>query len=186
MKVTESIIQNRLARMFRFDGGLKIIVPNAVMSWGECDLLTMTKAGYLREYEIKLSKADFLADRKKRHDVRIEGARFSDWKKNYKEMSKLEWLASEYNKSVKEFTYVISGFEIEEYELPDYAGLMVFNPDSWQISEIRAPKKLGGKKADERLQIYLLQKCMYRMLDNMARWDDNAYNKSKEGSKIIA
>lgn len=44
-----------------------IVVPN--VSWGllphEADLIAMTDAGYLSEVEIKVSKADFLADREK-------------------------------------------------------------------------------------------------------------------------
>lgn len=46
-----------------------LIVPN--ISWGmglhECDLLICTKAGYLWEVEIKVSKADLKKDREKYH-----------------------------------------------------------------------------------------------------------------------
>jgi hypothetical protein len=46
-----------------------IIVPN--VSWGlgvhECDLLSVTKAGYATEIEIKVSRQDIKADFKKRH-----------------------------------------------------------------------------------------------------------------------
>lgn len=48
----------------------QIIVPN--VSWGlglshECDLLCLTPSEYLVEYEIKISKSDFLRDFKKWH-----------------------------------------------------------------------------------------------------------------------
>lgn len=46
-----------------------LIVPN--ISWGfgvhECDLMIVTKAGYAYEVEIKISKSDLMADKKKRH-----------------------------------------------------------------------------------------------------------------------
>ncbi len=46
-----------------------LIVPN--VHWGlflhECDLLVITKAGYAWEIEIKVSKADLIADKKKEH-----------------------------------------------------------------------------------------------------------------------
>jgi hypothetical protein len=47
-----------------------IVVPN--VTWGmdlgyEADLLVMTPAGYLYEVEIKISKSDLKADRKKYH-----------------------------------------------------------------------------------------------------------------------
>lgn len=46
-----------------------VIVPN--VSWGfgihECDILCVTKSGYLYEIEIKISRSDLRADSKKRH-----------------------------------------------------------------------------------------------------------------------
>ena len=48
----------------------KLIVPN--ISWGmnglhECDILVLSRAGYATEIEIKISKADLLKDKEKRH-----------------------------------------------------------------------------------------------------------------------
>ena len=52
-----------------FNHRINIIVPN--ISWGmnlhECDLLVLTKSGYAYEIEIKTSKADLKADKKKKH-----------------------------------------------------------------------------------------------------------------------
>lgn len=59
-----------------------IVVPNAsfgMVRWlpgntergfdelHECDILKVTPAGYATEFEIKVSKSDFLADKKKKH-----------------------------------------------------------------------------------------------------------------------
>jgi len=53
-----------------FDPCKNLIVPN--VSYGmiryECDLLLMSKSGYLTEIEIKISKQDLKKDRKKRHN----------------------------------------------------------------------------------------------------------------------
>lgn len=58
----------------QFGVNQKIIVPN--VGWGmfianrplhECDLLICTKSNYLWEVEIKVSKADLMADKKKLH-----------------------------------------------------------------------------------------------------------------------
>lgn len=63
-----SLIQLRLGQ---WAGGFRkqIVVPN--VSWGllnhECDLVVCSKSGYLTEFEIKRSYADFLADFRKRH-----------------------------------------------------------------------------------------------------------------------
>lgn len=48
---------------------MNLIVPN--VSWGlvnhECDLLSMSKSGYLTEIELKVSKSDLMNDFKKSH-----------------------------------------------------------------------------------------------------------------------
>ena len=43
--------------------GHEIVVPNVSWSWllWEADLISITKAGYMNEYEIKISKQDFEA-----------------------------------------------------------------------------------------------------------------------------
>ena len=55
-----------------FDYRMNLIVPN--VHWGlnmhECDLLIVSKAGYCTEVEIKISRADLRADKKKRHGHR--------------------------------------------------------------------------------------------------------------------
>ena len=57
-----------------FDYRVNLIVPNVY--WGfdldmhECDLLIVSKAGYMTEVEIKISKADLKKDREKLHGHR--------------------------------------------------------------------------------------------------------------------
>jgi hypothetical protein len=51
------------------------VVPN--VSWGldlnhECDLLSVTPAGWATEYEIKVSKSDLLRDKEKKHGHRSD------------------------------------------------------------------------------------------------------------------
>lgn len=61
-----------------FDYRKNLIVPN--VSWGlglhECDLLVLSKAGYLTEIEIKVSKYDLIADRKKRHEHKTHKVKY--------------------------------------------------------------------------------------------------------------
>lgn len=63
-------LEMELALVNYFDHVQNLIVPN--VHWGfsfnhECDLLIMTKAGYLWEVEIKISRADLIRDKQKRH-----------------------------------------------------------------------------------------------------------------------
>lgn len=56
----------------------KLIVPN--VSWGlgihECDLVVMSRRGYLTEVEIKTSKSDLRADQKKRHNHKSDKIKY--------------------------------------------------------------------------------------------------------------
>lgn len=63
-----------IALMRHFDVRANIIVPNVSFgiciqgkSLHECDLLILTPSGYATEIEIKISKADLLKDKKKKH-----------------------------------------------------------------------------------------------------------------------
>jgi len=67
--ITTIEMEDAISRFF----GIRtnIIVPN--LSWGlpgmhECDLFIVKKSGYAVEIEIKRTKADLLADFKKKHD----------------------------------------------------------------------------------------------------------------------
>lgn len=65
-----------------FNPRQNLVIPN--ISWGlwihECDLLVMSKSGYLSEIEIKISVSDLKKDREKRHghhDERIKALYFA-------------------------------------------------------------------------------------------------------------
>jgi hypothetical protein len=79
-EITTLDMEIALAR--RFDHRRNLIVPN--VSWGfspmgrplhECDLLVMTKNGYLYEIEIKTSLQDLARDKKKSHGHRHKAIR---------------------------------------------------------------------------------------------------------------
>jgi hypothetical protein len=65
----KTCVELEAALMNHFDFIRNDIVPN--VKWGldlhECDLLVVSKAGYLTEVEIKISKADLLKDKQKKH-----------------------------------------------------------------------------------------------------------------------
>jgi hypothetical protein len=52
-----------------------------LFSWGEADLIAMTKAGYLIEGEIKISKTDFLKDSSKK---KFTENHIEKWKRDIK------------------------------------------------------------------------------------------------------
>ncbi len=70
MKITTAEMECTIASWFNYRANL--VVPN--VHWGmnmhECDLLVLSKAGYVTEVEIKISRADLRADAKKLHGHR--------------------------------------------------------------------------------------------------------------------
>ena len=63
IKIKEADIQLALSYRHVYKG--QLAVPNVTMSWGECDLLAVSLAGYVTEYEVKISIADLKREWKK-------------------------------------------------------------------------------------------------------------------------
>lgn len=100
------------------------ITPNLV---GECDVLSIRKSGYIVEYEIKISRSDYIADTKKdkwRHfELRVETNI-----PNY-------------------FYYVCPEGLIQKEELEDYMGLIYISPQG-ETKEVKKSKLLHRHKHD--------------------------------------
>lgn len=94
----------------------EVVLPNNRMYWPwEADLLSVTKAWFVHEYEIKVDRRDFLADtNKKRKHNKLERA----------EKGSLAPAARHYETTPNYFWYATWGFDIERDEIPSYAGWM--------------------------------------------------------------
>ena len=116
--MNESKIQNAL-----YEGllaGSQICVPNYTPSnWWECDLMHITKAGYMVEHEIKLSKSDFMADAKKEKFGMAVGrsGNQSDFKHDL--------LRQGDSRGPRQFWFVVSQSIVDSIEIPEFAGLKV-------------------------------------------------------------
>lgn len=104
-----------------------IVAPNISMIYlWEMDLLSVGQGGMAWEFEVKISRGDFLKDKKK------------------KKWEKLTWLPNE--KKPNYISYVCPDGLIKENEIPDFAGLYYFKDG--EIIEVRHPKLLHSVKAD--------------------------------------
>ncbi len=106
------------------------------MGLAECDVLSISKADYIYEYEIKISRADFKKDFTKQKHTNILNENYTKTKKG-----EVIYLLPNY------FNYVTPRGLVSIDEVPEYAGLIYINDDqSFEI--IKKPKLLHKTKAN--------------------------------------
>jgi hypothetical protein len=103
----------------------------------ECDVLSISKADYIYEYEVKISRADFKKDFIKEKHTFIINEKYTRIRKG-----ELVYLLPNY------FNFVTPKDLISIDEVPDYAGLIYMNEDS-SFTIIKKPKLLHKTKANE-------------------------------------
>lgn len=121
MKINASDIQR--AVMNYVQGGNDVIVPNYYYGMYECDVFKVTPAGIVSEYEIKISKEDYL----------------QDFKKNRGGVKKHERML-ETDECPNKFYFVYPAGMVEVATVPKYAGVLVYERGS--ITCIRPAKRL--------------------------------------------
>jgi hypothetical protein len=174
-KYTEQSIQQRLSGFFA-SGSIKYDVDNLyVFSW-ESDKLLWTKSGYIYEFEIKISRADFKNDFK--HKIAKHALLASIWPK---ELPLIHDLFDSYQKVRKEkygryitdgdieqeferlcdfsrrkmpnfFYYAVPKGMIDVDEVPEYAGLIWIDEGLLYIKK-KAPCLHKEKYTDEQLKL---------------------------------
>lgn len=128
--------------------GGRLLIPNTAVRYGEADVLMLSKAGYATEFEIKISRNDFNADKNKI-------SKHCDYQKLYNNMGKeplLEW--NNKPKSLRGipnyFVYVVpSFFNLDTLKVPKYAGLWIFDIEHGAISVSIPPPKIHKEKQQE-------------------------------------
>lgn len=112
-KVNSHIITKYLLR-WAASNASEIVVPNYYLGRWECDVLKISKAGHLYEYEVKVSRADFKNDFKKESFFYLS---------NTKE-TKHDNIR--YGKRCNRFYYVVPEGLIEPSDVPAGFGLIYF------------------------------------------------------------
>jgi hypothetical protein len=130
-KPTESKIQRAMFRPLA-DRGYSHLTPNVHLFGWESDVIGITSSGYVVEWEIKISRADFRRDfSKKRH---------SDLLSTVLSEGPLQRTASVPSR----FFYACPPGVIAEEEVPEYAGLAYVRP-SGLGRETTAPRMTRSK-----------------------------------------
>ena len=126
-------------------------LPNyAPAGWWECDVFEVTDAGYWHEFEVKVSRADFLADARK--------TKWGPWvsqKDRRESVSKHELLAQRAKTGPSRFTFVTPAGLIPIEDVPEWAGLIeasrLKNGYSLYLKTVRPAPRLHSEKFGDRL-----------------------------------
>lgn len=154
MIATEPILIARMMSNALHDRKHQFAAPNLTMfyQW-EADLLSVTNANFVHEWEIKTSLSDYRADKKKAEKHEALSYAFEN------KVGKFPYTAwnlggRQYFRAVPNyFWYVTSGFEIDD--LPPYAGWITAEWNEhytyWKLTnKVTAPRIHNEKMGDSR------------------------------------
>jgi hypothetical protein len=163
--MNEKVIQELLMRDCLFTRHHKALIPNSTqLLWSEADLLSVTKAGFVHEFEIKCSRADYNRELGNNN--------------KYNKKSKHRRLQNPGKYSNKEripnyFWFVTYGFEIEP---PDHAGWILVeeleHTKSLYYCERKKAPRLHNDKWDDGKIAKIARLLSFRLL--------NYYSKEKK------
>lgn len=170
-KLTEQLVIKLLSTTSTFRSRYELLVPNCFISQHgdiEADLFAIRHSGFADEFEVKLTRADFMADRKKLMRVRPllpEEYMLPRDQINQnagcvtKEEAHRQGLLP-----VNYFWYVVKAGIVTVDDLPDYAGLIEVT-DGGYIRVIRSAKRLKPRKLDDSERYKFALKLHYRFWD---------------------
>lgn len=126
-------IQKELATHLLKNGvGISVCENFSVGSTFECDVAVLSQGNFLHEYEVKISRSDFLADKNKLYGKTLK---FDHYAKAH-DLEK-DW---EIHSIPNYFHYVCPSGLILKNEIPSFAGLYYYSVDG--IQQIVACKRL--------------------------------------------
>jgi hypothetical protein len=139
-QIEKGMISNRLAK-----AGVTICPRYTPDRWFECDLIEITSAGFFREFEIKVSRADFLIDAAKQ-----KRSIFGRPSRN-----KHEELAAKSTLGPSRFSFVTPEGLVAPTEIPDFAGWIEVRTYGKRVIEI--PRKVAPKLHSEKFSAKRLE-----------------------------
>lgn len=126
------------------DRNANIIVPNIYFGSCEADVLELTPAGYLHEYEIKISRSDLFGDAQKVVKGNYHRTEDGLWRRE--RISKHQELQN--GARVNTFNFVVPTGLISTEECPSWAGLIYASwyGDRIMFNQVKNPKRLSKEK----------------------------------------
>jgi len=144
-----------------------LMVPNCYTSFdNEADLFAIRKSGFCDEFEVKVTRSDFLADAKKRVSCRVLSQQESiEWYHNPEGVrpdtkAKHDAL-QDGDLDANYFWYVVKEGICKPEEVPGFAGLIVVK-DGCSLSVVQMPTRLHSRKLDMEKRFNYARKAGYR------------------------
>ncbi len=155
--MTEREIQNWFYR--RESNRFSTIIPNCCpVRWFECDILAITKAKYMYEYEIKLTINDFKADAKKVMKDWRSWSEERGWKPKHERL-----FTGDVN-GPSRFWFMVPDGLIPISDVPEFAGLIYLTnyKDCVGFTEQKRAPRLHRTKMCERTLDQIRERLYYR------------------------
>ncbi len=157
MKKSDKILYNLIPDVRKI--GHEILIPNFYVGSWEMDLFRQLNSGYITEYEIKTSRADFRNDFKKStEDVRYnwdeKKVERSNFRTKHELMEKGKYVANK-------FFFVVPYGLIQSSEVPIYAGLIYYIEDEWgnRFETVKPAKFIHKNKSEIPLESLVKSLC---------------------------
>ena len=161
------------------------MIPNCyTQNDNEADMFAIRKSGLCDEFEVKISRSDFLNDAKKIVQVRAPEARqpnsdnflqdlafqqqYPNWYKEAKLVA--PWQKLKYDAlrkgemATNNFWYAVPSDLVSTDEIPDFAGL-IYVEESGVLRIIKHPVKLHNRKLTDCQKYKYAKKLAYRFWD---------------------
>lgn len=168
---SEQAIIKQFIRDYNFTKRYEIILPNCYTQHdNEADLFAIRKSGFCDEFEIKISRSDFLADSKKEIRYREyeagEYRRMSRGEPDPALMPKRDALL--YGFLSNYFSYAVKEGIASVEEVPEQFGFITVD-DRGRIRVIRGAKRLHPVKMPVEKRYQIARKLSFRYLDLLRR-----------------
>jgi hypothetical protein len=143
----------------------QLVLPNYTpRNWWECDMMSVSKAGYWSEFEIKLSVADFKADAKKSTGGGWKIDRSSGKPERVSGRFKHQELALASVDGPSHFWFVLPEALCGKVEIPEWAGLQAASDDSGRtrVWVKKSAPRLHNAKLSPEVVKHALGACYWR------------------------
>jgi hypothetical protein len=156
--MTEIDVQNRIYAN-HMQGGTLLVVPcSQVFGW-EADIVVVTRAFFTHEFEIKLSRQDYLSDSKKEKHDHIQ--RYIKGERKFNKSGKYGDYQWDVLKPANYFWYACPKGMVDKTEVPEYAGLVLFD-ERWRLDVVKKAPRLHRDKLDVKDLIQLCRSMTHK------------------------